>query len=859
MRWSPTLRVATWTSVLTLSWALGSPAAGQSPHASTADSTAEIVPGARYAKGGLSASIAGHHYRDAWTTPIKVPVLDMERFAGGLTPLEAHTGSQTKSLRLAGADGHEYQFRSVDKDPTSSLSPELQRTGYATAIRDGVSASFPAAAVIASGLLEAAGVLHTGQTLAVMPDDPRLGQFREDFKGVLGMVEERPDKDADPAGPYGRPLRVLSPTRAMELFDASPADRADARAFLRARLVDILMGDRDRHRDQWRWAAFTKKHPILWQPISRDHDEAFVQLDGLALDITRLYYQPLIQFEAKYPSHDRLNWHAREIDRRFLTELDREAWDSVARAVQQALSDSAIEAAVHRMPPEMYPVAAERLTRLLRVRRDSLVKEALSYYAFLAREVELRGTNIDESAVITRVDDHAIDVAIRARGDSQPYFQRRFDDRETRDIRLRMWGGDDSVTVLGDASPDITVRVVGGTGNDVFVDSSRAGGVKFYDNEGTNVSEGTHPVALNTKPYQEWVGSDTNRYPPREWGSWWRPIPWAAVTSDLGLFIGAGFLRTGYGFRKSPYATNLRGRIGFSTAVTSFRADLDGEFHVENASRYYELHLLASGLEVLHYYGQGNTSDSTGGSDFHRVKQQVLAVEPALVVPVGPHSKVTAGLAARWSHTGDNTGKFIAPLQDTLLGAGDFGQAGAMVGLEIDRRDRIINPLHGFDLTAEGRLWPAVWDVPSTFGSAEAEAKTFLSASIPTTPTLALRAGGKKVWGTYPFQESAFVGGHSTLRGFHSHRFAGDASLYGSAELRLTTGLFRGTVPALWGFFGNADIGRVYVDGDSPGGWHTGVGGGLWAAFLARANAASIGITFSDEGETVYAGAGFSF
>jgi len=115
---------------------------------------------------------AGRHYRDLWVTPIRVPVLDLERFAGGLRPLQAHSGSQTKSLRFAGADGREYQFRSVDKDPTATLAPELRGTAYSRALRDGVSASFPAAPLVANGLLESAGVLADPQSLALMPDDP---------------------------------------------------------------------------------------------------------------------------------------------------------------------------------------------------------------------------------------------------------------------------------------------------------------------------------------------------------------------------------------------------------------------------------------------------------------------------------------------------------------------------------------------------------------------------------------------------------------------------------------------------------------------------------------------------------------
>jgi len=861
MRWAlTTIWVAISSAALALASVAASTAAAQcSDHPAWADSFVVMAPGPHYAKGGLFGAISGRHYRDLWTTPIRVPLLDLDRVGGGLTPVEAHTGSQTKSLRLMGADGREYQFRSVDKDPTASLSPELQRSAYAKARRDGVSASFPAAALVASALQDAAGVLHLDQTLALMPNHPRLAAFRAEFKGVLGMLEERPDRNGEEAGPYGRPRQVISPTRAFALFDAGPDDRVDARAFLRARLVDILMGDRDRHRDQFRWAAFTDQRPTLWQPISRDHDEAFVHLDGLALDIGRLYYQPLIQFEAKYPSHDRLNWHAREVDRRFLVELNRETWDSVANEVQRAITDSVIDHAARRMPPEMYQVGGERLTSLLQERRDRLVQEALSYYEFLAKEVEIHATNAAETAEITRVDEHFVDVVIRARGDTLPYFHRRFDDRETSEIRLGMWGGDDRVTVLGSTAPDITLRIIGGDGDDVFVDSTSTGRVKFYDDKGSNSIESTRRTRINTRPHQEWVGSDTNRYPPREWGTWLRPLPWLAVNSDLGLFVGAGFLRTDYGFRKSPYSSNVRGRLGYATAAQAIRADLDGEFHGENTARFWQLHLLASGIEILHYYGQGNNTSTAGGSEFHRVKQGVLALEPTLVLPMGPMFRVSAGLSARWSHTGENDGRFIAALRDTLLGARNFGQVGARVAFELDSRDRLINPLHGLHLVVAGRIQPAVWDVPSTFGSGEAEVTTFFSAPIATTPTLALRFGGKRVWGRYPFQESAFLGGRDNLRGYHSERFAGDASLYGSAELRLTAGISYGFLPALWGVFGNVDAGRVYVDGDSPGGWHSGVGGGLWCAFLTRANTASIGITFTDEGSLLRAGVGLGF
>jgi len=79
------------------------------------------------------------------------------------------------------------------------------------------------------------------------------------------------------------------------------------------------------------------------------------------------------------------------------------------------------------------------------------------------------------------------------------------------------------------------------------------------------------------------------------------------------------------------------------------------------------------------------------------------------------------------------------------------------------------------------------------------------------------------------------VGGPMNLRGYRYQRFRGDAAVFGSAELRahlayLNLGAARFHV----GVFGLADAGRVYVDGDSPGDWHTSTGGGISLRTLGR-------------------------
>jgi Omp85 superfamily domain len=829
-----------------------------SPIADTA--TVLTTPGARYAASGLHQFFFGSNYRDLWATPIKVQALNLRTFAGGLTPVRSHSGSQTKSLRFNGADGQSYQFRGIDKDPTAKFPPEIQKTIAARILQDGVSSSHPFGGLVAAALLQAAGILHVEPHLTVLPDDPALGEYRVEFAGMLGGIEERPNESDEESESFAGASKVIGPSRLFERMNKSPKDRVDARAFLAARLMDIFMGDRDRHRDNWRWARLGDNSTAAWQPISRDHDEAFVKLQGLLPGLAKFYFLQLVMFGPEYPNIVRLHWHGREVDRRFLVDLEKPAWDSTATALQARLTDAVIDEAVRHLPAEIYAKNGAELSQALKRRRDHLAEEADVFYRFLAQQVEIHATDAAEVAELTRVDDHHLDVVIAERSaGARPYFRRRFDDRETKEIRLRMFGGDDRVVVRGAGNPKITLRIMGGEGNDALIDSTRAGGVRFYDAAGNNQVMALRGTRLNTRPYHEWVGSDVNRYPPREWGEWWRPLPWVTAGADLGLFIGGGFSRIGYGFRKSPYASYISLRGGYATAARTARVEFNGDFRHENSSVRTKVHARASGIEILRYYGLGNDTKASGSSNFYKVRQQQYTFEPAIVMPVDSNLTVALGPTATFSHIGANEGRFINTISDTLYGARDFGQAGGLLSIQLDTRNRPAAPSKGFLLAASGRAFPKLWDVKSAFGTVEAQAATYLTAPVVLQPTLALRVGGKKIWGTYPFHESAFIGGASTLRGWLSQRFAGDAALYGNAELRLFLTKFFFVLPGDFGVFGLADAGRVYVNGDSPGGWHSAAGGGIWFAFLDRANTVAIGVANSVEHTAVYIRAGFAF
>ncbi len=830
----------------------------------TASDSVEVISGADYGAGGIRRFLLGTHYRDLWTTPIKVPYLNLGTFAGGLTPTSAHQGSQTTSLRFDGADGREYQFRNVYKTPTATLDSVFQGTLVADLIQDGASASHPLGSLIVSPLLAAAGVLHAPPVVAVMPDDPRLGEFRAQFAGSLGTIEERPNEADEEGGRggFGTTLNVIGPDRLFERIDDGPEDQVDVPQFLTARLLDIMIGDRDRHRDNWRWALLDDSGPVrYWQPISRDHDEAFVKLDGLALSLATAYYPQLVSFGPEFDNLSSLNWHSREIDRRFLTGVDRAAWDSTATWIQGQLTDDVIERAVRELPEAMYAVGGADLEGAIKSRRDALGDAADEYYRSLAQEVEIHASNADEIAEITRVDDRFVDVTIRGVGFDDPYFVRRFDAEETKEIRINMWRGDDRVVVGGDGSDRIQLRIVGGSGADELVDASRAGHVRFYDAGDRTETELGSSSSIDSKPFEEWVGSDLDRYPPREWGSWRRSFPYVQAGPNFGVLLGMGVTLYRYGFRKSPYSSSMTIFGGLATGEGWGTVNLEADLRRTNSDVHWVLSANASGIDRLRYYGLGNDTEGGAATRFYQVEVNDFRAEPRLVVPLGVNSQLALGPSVRYlDSTPDDIPTLFNEVSDTLVGANGFGQVGGGVEIEFDTRDNSVAPTRGVLASLSGRVVPPMWDAEDSFGMVTAETRAYWSApDNRIRPTLALRAGGEKAFGSVPFHEAAYLGGRSKLRGWDTERFAGDASLYGGAELRLFLARFSLMLPANFGVSGFADAGRVFADGESPGGWHTGVGGGIWIAFIDRANTVSLTIATSDERTTLYAGFGFAY
>jgi hemolysin activation/secretion protein len=125
-------------------------------------------------------------------------------------------------------------------------------------------------------------------------------------------------------------------------------------------------------------------------------------------------------------------------------------------------------------------------------------------------------------------------------------------------------------------------------------------------------------------------------------------------------------------------------------------------------------------------------------------------------------------------------------------------------------------------------------------------------------PILAARVGGRRVFGDFPYFDAAFLGGRESVRTIRRQRYAGDAAVFGSLELRIPVAEFPLVFPLSTGVLGFVDAGRVYLDGDSPGNWHTGAGAGIWVGLLKPSTSLTLTWTNSRD-RRMLLGTGFAF
>lgn len=814
---------------------------------------------------GLHRWLFGENYRPLWAVPLKIKVFHLSREKGGLTILQKGGGLQTKSLRLRDASGKEWVIRTIQKYPERGLPANLRATIAKDILQDQVSGAHPFGALTVPPMAGALQIPHSHPEIVYIPDDTALGPYRADFANGVFLFEEREPIDAEDTDNTEKTQRKLQEDNDV---------RVDQQTVLRARLLDMLIGDWDRHEDQWRWQKQKTKKETLYTPVPRDRDQVYHNPDGLfPWIVSHQWLKSKFQgFHESIRDINGFNFNARYFDRYFLNQLSGQDWKNAIAYMQQQLTDSLITAAVHRMPDTVFAMSGPHIIRMLMARKKTLAKDAMHYYRFLARDVDIPASDKRDLFSIQYNKGGEVAVTINKISKSgetaQVMYQRHFLPGETHEIRLYGLGGDDVFSVTGSTPSPIKVRMIGGDGVDSFAVNTnlpRKPGLYVYDRSDQQNILPPHAKAR----WRLAADSVVNSYNPRSF-KFNRLMPLIALNYnfDDGIMPRLGLIYETHGFRKEPYAMRQALIGNYSPARKSFLFTYNADFKKLIGNYDLGIDVLAKAPSgVSNFFGIGNEAVFVNKGDerisYYRNRYNYIIGAVRLSHTLGKFLVANAGIGGQfYMSSAGNNDKYLSAFNQSHPEERVFSNkwfTGLVAGLTYDTRNDTSQPSKGFLWRTSITGMHEINGDSRTYGQITTAFSTYYSPFEHADLVIANRIGAGTTVGNPYFFQQLFVGGAQNLRGFHTSRFVGKTMLYHNLELRqklfnFTSYLLPGTV----GLVAFNDVGRVWSRGESSGKWHDGYGGGIYIE-PAELILLQVVIGHSVEGTASYLSIGYRF
>ncbi|MEO7802880.1 MAG: BamA/TamA family outer membrane protein [Ginsengibacter sp.] len=804
------------------------------------DSVTEIVPvfkdsvtaqaSQRYdSASGSRQFFIGKNYRKEWSTPVSFKVFNVAKEKGGLTIKSLGGGKQTKSLRLVDKKGKEWTLRSIDKDPEKALPENLRGTLANDIAQDLVSAGYPYGALIVPELSKAAGVLTSSPEFFYVPDDPALGYYRKAFANTICLLEDRePTLD-------GSDTKTTATVISERVEDNDHL--IDQRSVLKARLLDMLIGDFDRHFDQWKWGVRDSGKGKTYYPVPRDRDQAFFNSDGLFINYaSRFHLKHLQGFKKDIPDINWFNWIDRDFDRFFLNELDEKDWTSITDSFVNAVNDAVIQKAVSSLPGKIYNISGQTIIDKLKSRRDVLQKKVLTYYKFLSKVVSVPGSNKAEYFRIKKAG-NGVQVIMydenKRRDTTVVEYNRIFDPKATREIRLYGLNSADQFVIDPDVKSDIQLRIIGGKGKDSFdLRGQLKNNLYDYKQDSNGLINANHTkvnfsndIVVNGYNVVE-HNYNYYKFPQINFG----------YNSDDGPLVGLGFASRTYGFRKDPYATNQRFSGLYAPSKGAYQIRYNGVFNSVLAGKDILVNAALVNPTLNNFYGFGNYTEKINTLDFYRVRYNYLSADVLLRKRFNEILEISLGPTYYhyWNDYNDNKNRILSQPQaigsdsSNIYATKDF--LGAKLRMDVNYIDKELFPTRGVLWYTELSSVAGLNDKSKSLTKVTTDMQVYAPLVRPNKLVAVLKLGAGHIFSDkFDYFQALNLGSNNFLRGFRKNRYSGSSLVYSSAEVRIK--LFNSAsyiLPGDFGLIGFYDIGKVWQNGQSSKQWHSSFGPGFY-------------------------------
>ncbi len=806
----------------------------------------------------------GDNYRKLWALPVNIKVLHLSTEKGGLTVTELGGGNQTRSLHLQDTAGNKYALRSVQKYPERALPDDEKHTVKKDILQDEVSTSNPYSALIVPPLADALDIPHSNPQIVYVGDDEALGKYRKEFANQVYLFEETEAVDK----------KVIKTGKVQDKLQEDNDNRADQKLLLRARLLDMIMGDWDRHGDQWRWQKEDLEKGNLYKPVPQDRDKVFYSTSGIFPWFAASKNAQLQPYRDKIKSVGKWNYNNRYFDPYFLNQLSQADWEEQITYVQSKLTDELLTNAVKLMPTDIYAITGKKTIKTLIARRNNIKEDALAYYRFLSKNVDIPASDKPDEFVIEKQQNGFINVTIYkikkddTRGDA--FYQRTFDPGVTEEIRLYGMGGKDKFNVDGAASSPIKVRLIGGDDEDTFTTNSTVtdkNKLFIYDrsDEQNNLPSSKY-ARIETS-----TDTDVNKFD-KENFKYDRSSPKFGLgyNTEDGVRLQVGYVIEKHGFRDDPYVYKQDFSAGYTLSKGSFIFTYLGDFKNVIGKNGLLVNIIARGPHnVNSFFGYGNESGfpNAGSKTFNYYRNRYdYTIADVRLYQQHDNWRISEGLVGEYytSKAANNTNVFfneynLAHPAENLFATKAYG--GVVLGAEYDTRNSATYPTKGVLFSTRFIGLSGINLSGHTNGQLFSTFSFYLNPGNDSTFVIADKIGSGVFTGNGEFFQMMNLGGPFSLQGFHTSRFIGKQMVFNDLELRLKLFKFNNYFfPGILGLIAYNDAGRVWLPGETSNTIHDAYGGGIFIMPYSKfILSAVLGHAPAPDGNLLYLAAGFRF
>ena len=781
---------------------------------------------------GFKRLMLGNNYRKEWATSVKLKVFNVNKEHGGFKIEGLGGGHQTKVLHLKDSAGAKWALRSLNKNPANAIPKNLRNTIAAGIVQDMISASHPYGALPVPTLATALGLVHSSPQYYYVPDDYSLGIYRPIFANTMCMLEEQnPTLD----GSKGKStFQIFNKLRDKD------DHKVDQKLLLKARMLDFLVADWDRHQDQWKWGTIDTGKQKIYYPIPHDRDQSLFYSDGWIMKYATLHYLPfLMGFRYNIP---RVKWQAyaaRYFDRVYLNELDANEWEQTLKEFKTVLTDSVIAESVKNFPPEIAALDSGKVAEKLRSRRDLMAGKGMVYYKFLSKRVNILGSNKDEVFHISKAG-KGLMVNVYARkknGDTDMVmYSRQFDPHVTKELRLYGFNGNDLFEVDDNVHSKIKIRMIGGQGADTFNIKGHVPNCIYDFKKDNNIVLAHHKTRnmMSSNP-------TVNNYNEKEenYTEWWLPQLEVGYNAEDGFLIGGGIHERTFNFRKTPYSTDQKLTTLFAVADKAYQIKYTGAF----LDLFHKTDLVAEGEFINptlnNFFGFGNETKKDPNADLHYYRVRFTDVDGSLLlrkryfrnvlsIGVGPafyyYSKKYENEYDRILAHPDIVGLDSASIYSPK------SYAGGKLSINVNNLNAELFPTRGVDWSTNFTSMQGLNTNSKSITKLESNMTVYASLSDPAKVVAVLKIGGGHIFSQqFEYFQALTLGADNYLRGFRKDRFSGSSLAYADLELRVKICDVKSYImPGAFGVVGFNDFGRVWIKNEHSNTWHDAYGAGLY-------------------------------